>query len=180
MNRAGVCGMEKKFMQLTGLYARLEPVYREMLTVSQVLRDLCVEKSLATESEQKNLACLLAQREKLLEQAAVRQQEAAALAAVLEEDLRKRLAGGPPKINTAVWGRYISAAALKRREALLHRLELLIRETVALDAITGQALHGSLQDLARKMKKIQIEKKASKAYSDQGFQSEGFFVDSSK
>lgn len=175
-----MCGMEKKFMQLTGLYARLEPVYREMLTVSRELRDLCAGGSLAAASEQKKLACLLAQREELLGQAAARQQEAAALAAVLKEDLRKKLSPGPSKINTAAWAGSVSAAALRRRTELLRRLELLIREIVSLDATTREVLEGSLQDLARKMRKLQTEKKASKAYCEQGFQTEGFFVDSSK
>ncbi|MGI6307406.1 MAG: hypothetical protein ACOX1X_02145 [Dethiobacteria bacterium] len=168
--------MEEKILLLAQLYARQEPIYQEMLTVTRDLRDLCVENSFEAEGDREKLARLLLRRGELMEQAAAKQKEAAAL----EESLREALALGPVKVNAAALAERYSSPAVEHFSGVLRRLELLIKEIVALDTVTRQALRRSLQDTAREMGRIQTGKKASRAYHAQGFQPEGFFVDFSK
>ncbi len=166
--------MDGKVLQLTQLYAQLELIYLEMLTLTQGLRDLCVDNSFMAEGDREKLAELLFRREELMEQAAAWQREAG----TLEESLRESL--NTVKVNTISPPEHGSQSAKDQFSEAPRRLELLVKEIIALDTVTGQALRRSLQHTAREMERIQTGKKADKAYKGQDYQSEGFFIDFSK
>ena len=168
--------MDGKVLQLTQLYVKLELIYLEMLTLTQGLQDLCVNNSFMAEGDREKLAELLFRREELMEQATAQQKEAGALEKSLRESLNamKGSTSSPPKHG------FQSAMAIDQFSEVPRRLELLAKEIIALDTVTGQALRRSLQHAAREMEKIQTGKKANKAYKGQDYQSEGFFIDFSK
>jgi len=166
--------METKILQLTQLYAQLELIYLEMLTLTQGLQDLCAASSFLTEIDRGKLAELLSSREKLMEQAAAKQKEAGTLELSLRESLQ------PVEESILLPTKEDSRPVQDRLSSATRRLELLVKEIIALDMVTGQALKRSLQQAAREIGKIQTGKKANKAYQDQDFQSEGFFIDFNK
>ena len=161
-------------MQLTQLYTNLELIYLEMLTLTQGLQTLCANNSFLTEDERGKLAELLFRREKLMEQASACQEEVR----ILEKKLQVSL--NPVQGKVLLRPEKDSPSLPEKFSATPHRLDALVKEIIALDAVTSQSLRHSLQRAAREIKKIQVTKKANKAYRDQDFQAEGFFIDSDK
>lgn len=139
--------MDEKIPRPKRPCAELETIYQQILVLSRDLRDLCEKSSFPEEGDLEKLAGLLLGREELMEETAAGQKETS------PREQRLREPRG------------------------LSRPELLLKEIVALDAASGQALKRSLQHMAGEMKKIQKGKKASKTYRDQDYQLEGFFVD---
>lgn len=170
--------MEEMVLQLKQLNAKLEPVYREILILARELQDLSVENSFEAEGDREKLARLLMRRGELLELAAARQEAAAVQGKSPRGSSARNLA--PEKRDAMGLVLQGSLQAEGYRREVFRRLGLLIKEIIAVDAITCRALNCSFQDMARKLEKVQKEKKANRAYRDQGFQPEGFFVDDNK
>ena len=167
--------MDEKIPWLKQLYAELERKYRRVLVLTRKIQDLCANETFPLEdAHQEKLTELLAGREKLIKEAATGLKEALALEQGLQKlhDRDQLPVARAPEHGFSSLPDQFSAAS--------HRLEHLLGEITALDAVSGQILESLLQHAAGEIKKIQKGKKANEAYRDHGYQFEGFFVDSSK
>jgi hypothetical protein len=166
--------MFAKVSSLIRQYERQAAIYREMLDVVREQQWLCAEADFGEEENLEKFNRLLLKRQKLMDLIEENQSEVL----VLKESLRLSL--GLEEINgDALAGHTPFNGICKLLEAEREIISLL-QQISALDARTQELFQSGLDRLKREIGKIQINKKANRAYNPAAQQREGYFIDRSE
>lgn len=166
--------MLAKVLRLIHQYERQVTVYREMLDIAREQQQLCVGADFAEEDNLEKLNQLLLKRQKMMNLIEEDQSEVQ----VIKESLR--LALGVEKVSREVLAGYISSNNICKLLEAEGEIISLLQQISALDSRTQELFESGLDKLKQGIEKIQMSKKANRAYNPARQQREGFFIDRSE
>jgi hypothetical protein len=168
--------VNKKKVELIGLYKRQLAIYQDMYIIAKLQYQFCDKVGFVEENSIEEFKGLILKRRKQMDLI----EEIGNGIEIIYDGFREGMSGDAINMGLEQHGEYNIPSNVFGLEEVFKKTRLIIKEIISLDVQIKMLFQKNMESLRQKVFGVQTEKKLLKSYYHLPKQKEGYFIDNNK